>query len=68
MKQNMNTTDRLIRIIVALLAGLLIMSGTLSGLAAIIAGIVAVIFIVTGSIGVCPLYMLLSISTSKQAK
>jgi len=47
--------------VVALLIG----TGTLSGTWAIVLGIVAVVFLVTSLIGMCPLYALLGISTCK---
>jgi hypothetical protein len=40
----------------------------MSGLAAIILGLIAVIFIVTSLIGYCPVYQLLGISTKDLGK
>lgn len=63
MNLNMGKADRLIRTIVAVaLIGLLI-GGQVTGSLAILAGVVAAIFLVTSLIGLCPLYRLLGLST-----
>jgi uncharacterized membrane protein YesL len=61
----MGGLDRGLRIVLALVVALLIGTGTLSGTWAIVLGIVAVVFLVTSLIGMCPLYALLGISTCK---
>ncbi|MBM3470130.1 MAG: DUF2892 domain-containing protein [Armatimonadetes bacterium] len=66
MKPNMGTADRTIRIIVAILIGILYFTGKISGTLAIVLGIVAVIFLLTSFVGTCPLYMPFGISTRKQ--
>ncbi len=66
MKQNMGTIDRVIRVILAILVLVLYLAGSISGTAAIILGIFAVIFVLTSLIGFCPLYGLLGISTKKK--
>ncbi len=66
MKQNMGTIDRVIRVILAILVLVLYLAGSISGTAAIILGIFAVIFFLTSVIGFCPLYGLLGISTKKK--
>jgi len=65
MKVNMGGLDRGLRIVLAIVVALLIGTGTLSGTWAIVLGIVAVVFLVTSLIGMCPLYALLGISTCK---
>ncbi len=64
MKQNMGSLDRLIRTLLAVLIVILYFTGQITGLAAIILGIVAVIFLATSLIGFCPLYVPLKISTT----
>ena len=66
MKQNMGTIDRVIRIILALVVAILYFTGELSGLAAIVLGIFAIVFLLTSLVGVCPLYTVLGIKTTKQ--
>ncbi len=62
----MGTADRVIRTIVAILIGVLYFTGKISGTLAIVLGIVAVIFLLTSFVGICPLYKILGISTRKQ--
>ncbi|PKN71006.1 MAG: DUF2892 domain-containing protein [Deltaproteobacteria bacterium HGW-Deltaproteobacteria-12] len=64
MKKNMGTIDRVIRVLLAVVVGILYLNGSISGTAAIILGILAVIFILTSAIGFCPLYLPFNISTS----
>ncbi|NQU03721.1 MAG: DUF2892 domain-containing protein [Syntrophaceae bacterium] len=66
MKKNMGTLDRTIRIVLALVVVVLYFMGKISGVAAIILGIFALIFIVTSFIGYCPLYAPLKLSTIKR--
>ncbi len=66
MKKNVGSTDSAIRIVVALAIVVLFAKGMLSGTVALIAGIVAVIFIVTGLAGTCPIYSLTGLSTNKK--
>ncbi|WP_298154646.1 DUF2892 domain-containing protein [Flavobacterium sp.] len=61
----MGTTDKTIRIIVAVLIAILYFTGVISGTLAIILGIVAVIFVATSLISFCPLYAILNINTCK---
>lgn len=66
MKTNMGSIDKTIRIILALVVGLLYYFGHLSGLAATILLILAGVFILTSFVGVCPLYLPFGISTKKK--
>jgi hypothetical protein len=68
MKKNMGTIDRVIRILLAIVVVILYMAGSITGVAAIILGIIAVIFILTSLIGFCPLYVPLKISTIGKSK
>lgn len=63
MTSNVNTIDRVIRVIVAVVAAFFAMSA--SGAVAILLWAVAVIMIGTAAVGFCPLYKLLGISTKK---
>jgi hypothetical protein len=55
MQNNMCITDRVTRILLAVLIAGLYYLGYISGAVAIILGLVAVIFIVTGFLGICPM-------------
>ena len=67
MKKNMGTLDKVIRILLAIVVIVLYINGSITGVAAIILGIVAFVFIVTSLIGFCPLYLPLKISTMKKS-
>lgn len=66
MKKNMGTVDRIIRLILAIVVAVLYFTGQISGIAAIILGVLALIFVVTSAIGFCPLYVPFKISTIKK--
>ncbi|QBN17590.1 YgaP family membrane protein [Flavobacterium nackdongense] len=66
MKKNMGTTDKIIRILIALVIGILYYTGTISGTTALILGIFAVIFAITSLVSFCPLYLPWGISTCKK--
>jgi hypothetical protein len=66
MKKNMGTIDRIIRVILAVVVAVLYFTGQITGIAAIILGVVALIFVVTSAIGFCPLYVPLKLSTVKK--
>lgn len=66
MKKNMGAVDSLLRILVAVVVIALYFAGVLSGTVAIVLLIVAAIFILTGFIGFCPLYLPFGISTRKK--
>lgn len=63
MKKNMGTIDRGIRVALAALVAVLYVTHVISGTAAIVLGVIAVVFLLTSIIGVCPAYMPLGIST-----
>jgi len=63
MKKNMGSADSSIRIIVAVVVAVLIIKGLITGTVAIVTGIAAGIFVVTGMVGFCPLYTLFGLST-----
>lgn len=65
MSKNMGTIDRVIRTTLALIVAILYFTNNLSGLAAIVLGVFAVIFVVTSLVGFCPLYTALGIRSNK---
>jgi hypothetical protein len=67
MKKNMGTVDRVIRVLLAVIVLILYLTGNITGLAAAILGIIALIFVLTSIIGFCPLYVPFKISTIKKA-
>ncbi len=67
MKNNMGIVDRVIRIILAVVVVILYLTGNITGTAAIILGILAVVFVLTSLLGFCPLYVPFKISTIKKS-
>ncbi len=65
MKKNMGLIDRLVRTALAAVVIILYFTGQITGTAAVILGVIAVIFLATSSVGFCPAYALLRISTLK---
>ena len=67
MKKNMGSTDKIIRILIALVVGVLFYTETISGTTAIVLGAFAIIFLITSFISFCPLYLPFGINTSKKS-
>ena len=63
MKKNMGTVDRVVRIVAAIAVVALYLTGQISGTAAVVLGIFAVVFVATSVVGTCPLYIPLKIDT-----
>lgn len=63
--KNMGTSDRIARVIAALIIGILYFTGFVSGTNAIVLLILAGIFILTSLISTCPLYLPFGIKTCK---
>ena len=66
MKKNMGNADKTIRIILAILFSILYFTHTVSGTAGIILLILGGIFLFTGLINFCPLYLPFGINTCKK--
>jgi len=66
MKKNMGLADRVIRAAAAVIVAVLYFTGQISGTAAIVLGLLAIVFLVTSFIGVCPLYIPFKLSTRKK--
>jgi hypothetical protein len=66
MKQNMGSIDKIVRVLAAVVIGVLYFTDQITGIAAIILGVFAVIFILTSVVGFCPLYLPLKLSTIKK--
>ena len=64
----MGKADRIIRTCIALVLGILIVTGVISGTLGIILSILAIIFLITGAAGYCPGYAPFRISTCGKKK
>ncbi len=63
MTVNMGSTDKIIRIIIAVIIGVLYFTGTVSGTLGLILLILAGVFVLTSLISFCPLYTVLGMNT-----
>lgn len=66
MKKNIGSTDRAIRIVAAVVIGLLLVMGYIPGVLGTILGVFAMIFLATSVVGFCPLYAPFKISTRQE--
>jgi hypothetical protein len=66
MKKNMAIVDRIVRVVIVALVAVLYFTHQLSPVAAIILGVLSVVFLLTSIVGTCPLYMLLGISSKRK--
>jgi hypothetical protein len=68
MKANMGNTDKIIRILAAILIGVLYFTQLISGTLAIILLVVAGAFILTSFMSFCPIYLPFGLSTRGKEK
>lgn len=66
MKANMGSLDRVIRIIVAIVIGILYYQGIIEGTFGLVLLIVGAIFLLTSFVSFCPLYLPFGLSTRKK--
>ncbi|MBK9096732.1 MAG: DUF2892 domain-containing protein [bacterium] len=62
----MGSMDKGIRILLAVLIAILYFTNQITGVAAIVLGIFAIVFLLTSLVGFCPLYAPLKLSTLKK--
>ncbi len=68
MKKNMGLADRALRLIAAIIVGILFLSGSITGTVGVILLLVAAVFLITATVSFCPLYTLLGINTCSNKK
>ena len=64
--RNMGLTDRMIRIVLAVIFGYLYFSGIVTGVLGIILLALGIVFILTSLVSFCPLYLPFKFSTVKK--
>lgn len=67
MKTNMGTTDRIIRVIVAVLFAGLYFGGIVEGTLGLVLVILGAVFVLTSLVSFCPLYLPFGLNTCKKA-
>ena len=65
MKSNMGPKDKLIRIVAAVVIAALYFTDQITGTAALILGLLGIVFVLTSALGFCPLYAPFKFSTKK---
>ncbi len=65
MKKNMGSIDRIVRTLIAVVIAVLYFTDQITGTAAIILGIIAIVFLLTSLLGSCPAYLPFGLSTRK---
>lgn len=65
MKKNMGNTDRLIRLLIAVIVATLAYTGVIEGTLVVVLLVLAGIFVLTSMIKFCPLYAPFGLSTCK---
>ncbi|HNR55340.1 MAG TPA: DUF2892 domain-containing protein [Flavobacteriales bacterium] len=66
MKANMGSADRLVRILIAIVVGVLYYQGVITGTMGAVLLILAGVFVLTSLVSFCPLYTLFGWSTCKR--
>lgn len=61
MKKNMGSADRIIRIVIAAIVGVLYFTGTITGVLGIVLLVIAGVFLLTGFVSFCPIYSIFGI-------
>ena len=67
MTKNIGAIDKGLRLTLAAIVVILYLTGAISGVAVIILGVLAAIFVVTSFVSFCPLYAPFKLSTRKEA-
>jgi hypothetical protein len=68
MKKNMGSTDKIIRILIAIVIAVLFFTNVISGTLGILLLVLAGVFVFTSLISFCPLYTLFGMSTCPKEK
>ncbi|MCB0602077.1 MAG: DUF2892 domain-containing protein [Saprospiraceae bacterium] len=68
MKKNMGSTDRIIRVIVAIAFGLLYFTHTVTGTFGVVLLVLGIVFLLTSIVSFCPLYFPFGLSTCPNKK
>ncbi len=68
MKKNMGNSDRIVRLLVAVVVAVLYFTNTITGTWAIVLLVIAGVFVLTSLVSFCPLYTLVGINTCTATK
>jgi hypothetical protein len=68
MKKNMGSTDKIIRVLIAVVIAILFFTNVISGTLGIVLLVLAGVFVLTSLISFCPLYTLIGVNTCPKDK
>jgi hypothetical protein len=68
MIKNLGSTDKVIRLLIAIVVAILYFSNVISGVLGIVLLILSIVFVLTSLIGFCPLYFIFGIKTNSKDK
>lgn len=68
MKKNVGNIDKVIRIVLAIIFGVLYFTGTLTGTLGLVLVILGGVFVLTSLVGVCPIYSIVGLTTCPTKK
>ena len=68
MRPNMGSVDRGLRLVLALLVGVMYWQNMISGTVALVLGAFAIVFLLTSLVGTCPAYLPFRIDTRSKAE
>jgi hypothetical protein len=66
MKKNVGSADKIVRILLAVLFAVLILTNVVTGWLAIVLGISGVVFLITALMNFCPIWFALKVNTNKK--
>ena len=62
-KKNVGNVDRIVRLVLAIILAALYFTGAVSGTLGIVFLVLAVVFALTAAVSICPIYLLVGLST-----
>ncbi len=65
MKKNMGSTDKIVRVLIAVVVTVLYFTGTIGGTLGIVLMVLSAVFLLTSLVSFCPLYAPFGLSTCK---
>lgn len=68
MKKNMGSTDRIVRVLLAVVFGVLYFTHTVTGTLGIVLLVLGIVFLLTSFMSFCPLYLPFGITTCKSSE
>ncbi|MBK8968410.1 MAG: DUF2892 domain-containing protein [Saprospiraceae bacterium] len=68
MKKNMGSIDRVVRVVLAIIFGVLYFTGTVTGTFGLVLLVLGGVFLATSLVSFCPLYAIVGLSTCPVAE